>query len=59
MHHLKENKLESYFRMIQERSVACSGVAPAKGKMGKHTTTRSLTVQLVGAVFKGSSDCGC
>ena len=37
MNHLKDIKLESSFRMIQERSIACSGVASAKGKNRKIT----------------------
>ena len=38
MYHLKKIKLESNFRMIQEKSIACSGVASAEGKMGKQPT---------------------
>ena len=35
----KEIKLESTFRMIQERSIAHSGVTSAKGKIGKQLTS--------------------
>ena len=47
MHHLKKIKLESNFRMIQERNIACSGVASAKGKMGKQMTSLSQTISLL------------
>ena len=47
MNHLKEIKLASTFRMIQERSIACSGVASAKGKMGKQLTSPSQTISLL------------
>ena len=47
MHHLKKIKLESTFRMIQERNIARSGVASAKGKMGKQLTPPSQTISLL------------
>ena len=43
----KEIKLESTFRMIQERSIAHSGVASAKGKIGKQPTSPSQTISLL------------
>ena len=43
----KEIKLESTFRMIQERSIAHSGVASAKGKIGKQLTSPSQTISLL------------